>query len=157
MIDVLNSALVSKELISLDFEAIDKVDLISKMSNYANEKGYVKDTFKEAILKRESVYPTGLRGENLTIAIPHTDAVHVNKPGIYFARLKDTVQFKEMGLGVNDIDVKLVFMLFINDPKGQISMLSNLMGLFAQQDKIDVLLNSTNTDEVYETLVEIVG
>lgn len=152
-----NSELVNEKLIFLDYEASDKEDLITKMTTYANDLGYVKDTFLEAILKRESVFPTGLRGENLTIAIPHTDAVHINNPGIFFTRLKDTVKFKEMGLGVDDVDVKLVFMLLIKNPKEQVSMLSNLMGIFSQPDKVEILTNSKDKDEVYNTLVEIVG
>lgn len=157
MAEVVNTSLVSEELIFLDFEASDKQDLITKMSTYAKERGYVKDTFLNAILERESVFPTGLRGENLTIAIPHTDAIHVDKPGIFFTRLKDTVKFKEMGLGIDDVDVKLVFMLLIKNPKEQVSMLSNLMGIFAQEDKVDVLTNSKDKEEIYKTLVEIVG
>lgn len=157
MAQVANASLVSKELIFLDYKASDREDLITKMSIYAKEKGYVKETFLDAILKRESVFPTGLKGESLTIAIPHTDSVHVEKPGIFFTRLEDTVTFKEMGIGVNDVDVKLVFMLLIKDPKEQVSMLSNLMGIFAQEDKVNILTNSKDQDEVYETLVEIVG
>lgn len=148
--------IVKEDLIFLDFEAKDKLDLIEKMATYAKEKGYVKETFLEAILKREEVYPTGLRGENLTIAIPHTDAVHVNEPGIFFTRVKDTVKFKEMGLGVNDVDVKLVFMLLIKEPKAQVSMLSNLMGLFAKEEEVNILTNSNDKDEIFETLVRIV-
>lgn len=157
MEEVANASLVNKELIFLDYEASDKEDLITKMSTYAQEKGYVKETFLEAILKRESIFPTGLIGKNLTIAIPHTDAVHVEKPGIFFTRLKDTVKFKEMGLGLDDVDVKLVFMLLIKNPKEQVSMLSNLMGIFDQEDKVKVLINSEDINEVYATLVEIVG
>ena len=157
MSEVAKVSLVNEELIFLDYEASDKEDLISKMSTYAKEKGYVKETFLEAILKRESVFPTGLKGENLTIAIPHTDAIHVEKPGIFFVRLKDTVKFKEMGLGVDDVDVKLVFMLLIKNPKEQVNMLSNLMGIFAQEDKIQILTNSKDNNEIYETLLDIVG
>lgn len=157
MVEVANASLVSKELIFLDYEASDKEDLITNMSKYLQEKGYVKETFLEAILKRELVFPTGLRGNNLTIAIPHTDAVHVEKPGIFFTRLKDTVTFKEMGLGVDDVDVKLVFMLLIKNPKEQVSMLSNLMSIFSKEDKVEVLINSKDKEEIYEALLEIVG
>ncbi len=152
-----NSELIKEELIFLDYEASDKKDLITKMGIYAQSKGYVKESFLEAILKREDLYPTGLRGENLAIAIPHTDAIHINEPAVFFTRLKNTVKFKEMGIGVDDIDVQLVFMLLIKTPEDQVDMLSNLMGLFAKPDMAEILKNSTDKEEIYNTLVSIVS
>lgn len=157
MATAIESKFVKEDLIFLDFEAEDKVDLITKMASFIEEKGYVKETFKDAILNREEVFPTGLRGENLTIAIPHTNAEHVNEPGIFFTRLKNTVKFKEMGIGADDVDVKLVFMLLIKEPKEQVGMLSNLMAIFGQPENIEVLTNSKDKEEIYSTLASIVG
>ena len=69
--------MIEKELIFLDFFANDYNDFFDKISDILYEKGYVKETFKNAIKKREEEFPTGLQVESLGIAIPHTDSLHV--------------------------------------------------------------------------------
>lgn len=152
-----NKHLVNKDLILLDYEAKDKESLLKGMADILEGKEYVKETFFEGLIKREGVFPTGLKADGVEIAIPHTDPIHVNKPTIFFTRLKNPVTFKDMAGTGEDVNVKLVFMLVIKDPKAQVSMLSNLMGIFTQKEKLEVLYTSEDVEEIYNTLVEVVN
>ncbi|WP_373899320.1 PTS sugar transporter subunit IIA [Haloimpatiens sp. FM7315] len=146
------NSLLNEELIILDFEAEDKKDLLKKLSSILIEKGYVKDSFKEAILKREEVFPTGLMTESTNIAIPHTDAIHVIKPTILFAKLKNPVTFKEMGMGKNDVNAELIFMLAINNPTSQVTTLSKLMSILSNKPVLESLKSKNSTCEIMDIL-----
>lgn len=76
----------------------------------------MKDSFAENVLKREEVFPTGLLINDVGIAIPHTDAEHVNDSQIAFMSLKTPVTFYEMGTADKEISVSLIFMLALKEP-----------------------------------------
>ena len=68
-----DTGLFTPELVFFDFEAKDRFEFFNKMSEILVEKGYVKDTWLDAILTREKNYPTGLQFEHIAVALPHVD------------------------------------------------------------------------------------
>lgn len=60
------------------------------------EKGYVKESFGNALIEREEKYPTGLAMVPYPVAIPHTDPGHVNEACISIVRVKQGATFHEM-------------------------------------------------------------
>ena len=44
----------------------------------------VKESWLNAMRKREAEYPTGIELEGYSIAIPHCDSEHANQPAIYW-------------------------------------------------------------------------
>ncbi len=90
--------------------------------------GYVKDSFVAATINRESRLPTGLPFLGFNAAIPHTDSEHVIKPGLALATLKNTVTFQNMAFPNGTVDVSLVFLLALEQPKAQIEMLQEIAG-----------------------------
>lgn len=142
------NGLLHEELVFFQVEANSREELLNKLSDELYIKNYVKDTFKEAVLEREQIFPTGLPTAGVKVAIPHTDAVHVIKPAIVIATLKNSIIFKEMGLGENDIDVELVIMMAINNPSEQVNTLSKLMGIFSNEELLKKIKDSKQVDEV---------
>ena len=106
-------ALLHEDLVLFDVEAGNCEELLKKLSHVLLEKGYVKDSYPEAILTREAAYPTGLNTKGIAIAMPHAAPVHAVEAAILVARLKNPVIFKEMGGTGNDVPARLVFMLSI--------------------------------------------
>ena len=51
---------VYEDLVFYDFEADDAADVIRKLGVKLEKKGFVKDTYTEAVAAREEEYPTGL-------------------------------------------------------------------------------------------------
>ncbi len=144
--------MLDKELIYLDLEAKDREDLLSQLSDILYEKGYVKSSFKQAILDREKVFPTGLPTLGVKVALPHTDPEHVLKPAILVSTLKKPIKFKEMGSGVNDIDVEMVFMLAVKDPAYQVKLLQKLISIFSKENVLLSLKECEDAQCVYNIL-----
>lgn len=147
-----NEDLIYKELIFLDYEVKDKEEALNSLSRILIEKGYAKESYTEEILKREEVYPTGLNTAGVKVAIPHTDSIHVNKAAILVARLKNPVVFKEMGSGINDVVVSLIFMLAVINPNHQVKTLGKLMNIFCDEKMLKNVYDCETSDEVFKIL-----
>ena len=52
--------ILKKELILLDIDVKDKLDVLEIMADNLHRLGYVKDTYKKAVIEREKVFATGL-------------------------------------------------------------------------------------------------
>ncbi|MDU1685401.1 MAG: PTS sugar transporter subunit IIA, partial [Clostridium perfringens] len=88
--------------------------------------------------KREEEFPTGLQVESLGIAIPHTDSLHVNKPGIVFVRFDKSIVFKSMD-GNGTVNVEMAFVLLVTDKNKQVPLLQKLMGLVVNNEVMNNL------------------
>lgn len=133
----------------LDLQTIDSTDTLSALADELYAKGIVKDTFKQAVIERESKFATGLLGEYVGVAIPHTDPEHVNKSQIAFARLREPVHFKQMG-DEADVPVKLVFMLALKEAHAQLETLQKLMGILQDETIIKQFLAAKTTNDVVD-------
>lgn len=89
---------INKEVVLVNVEETDKVSILKKMADKLEKGGYVKKSFVTGILEREKIFPTGLQAKGFGVAIPHTDAEHVNSPMIAIATLKNPVKFNIMGV-----------------------------------------------------------
>ncbi|GAA4712209.1 PTS sugar transporter subunit IIA [Brevibacillus fulvus] len=151
-----------EQLIELDERAVqlgieggsDK-DVIVQMYRRLRELDYVEESYLAAVLEREQVYPTGLPlADQLGVAIPHTDAIHVRKPAIGVGQLRTPVAFQVMGSPGQTIDTHLVFMLAVKDPQQQITMLERLMGMFQQRAVMAQLKNAAASADVIRLMQE---
>lgn len=136
-----------EEVALLDLETTNSTDTLSALADALYQKGVVKDTYKAAVIDREEHFATGLLGEYVGVAIPHTDPEHVNKAQIAFARLKEPVHFKQMG-DEADVPAKLIFMLALKEAHAQLETLQKLMGILQDQAIINQLLAAKTTADV---------
>ena len=144
--------ILKSEFVHLNLEFTTQEELLGTMSSHLIDAGYVKDTFKEAIIARENVYPTGLITKSVPVAIPHTDRVHVNKSVISIATLKKPVLFKAMGMIDQPVEVEMVFMLAIDNNDGQVDMLQKLMSIITKEEVLTELRMSKNVDDTISIL-----
>jgi PTS system galactitol-specific IIA component len=142
----------SPELILMDVEALDYEDLFRKASDYLRQKGYVTESFLDALLKREREYPTGLPTSGIKVALPHTDMEHALRSGILVLNLKKTVIFKEMGNNVRDIPAELVFVIVVNDAAKQVDILKNMVGMFADEQLLSRIKKAHTPQEAASLL-----
>jgi PTS system galactitol-specific IIA component len=142
---------IHKELIKTGIDAKDFKEVLTEMAGLLRKYDYVKESFTDAVIEREKIYPTGLNLPiGINIAIPHTDACHVNKTAIAIGVLKNPVQFKSMATKVDDLDVSLVVMLAIKESKKQVETLKRAMEFFQEEEAIKKIINSKTTQEVYD-------
>ncbi len=142
--------LLKEELIFIDIEARDREEAIEKMAKELYKKGYVKESYINAILDREKVFPTGLPTEEVGVAIPHTDAIHVNKSAMAIGVLKNPVSFQMMGMPEENVNVNIIFMMALDEPKSQIEMLQKLMSIFQEKSLLLRMRQAKTKEEIMQ-------
>ena len=145
---------VSKELVLLDAAAEDKFDLLAQAADKLKEHGFVKASYKDAVIAREKVFATGLPTVLGGVAIPHTDIEHVNQPAICMARLKHPVDFIVMGDDTETVAVDFIFMLAMKEAHAQITLLQNLMGILQDEAALKLVKTSPSAEEIADFVRE---
>lgn len=142
--------LLIQELINLDCEASSQKDFFNQVTDVLEQKGYIESSFNQAIQTREEEYPTGLRLNNIEIAIPHTDPIHVKRPFICLNKISNgKISFEQMGsLSGEKVDPEYVLVLGISKPNEQVQLLAELMDLFNNRDFVEDLRNCSSSKEV---------
>lgn len=129
-----------------------KTDVLCFLADRLEEGGYVKDSYKEGILERESVYPTGLFTGSVNVAVPHTDSVHVKEDAVIVGVLSQPILFKAMEDSQKDVAVSIVLMLALKEPHGQVKMLQKILALVKEQETLKELLRMRDVNRIYESI-----
>lgn len=139
---------LEKNLIFIGLDVKDKMEAISQMAARLEDYGYVNNEYKNAVIEREKVFPTGLPTKGVGVAIPHTDIKYVNKSAIAIGVLKNPVIFNVMGNPEEDVDVKLIFMLALKEPQLQINTLRDLVEIFQDENLLAEIANSDSEEKI---------
>lgn len=144
---------IDEELVFVGLSGFNnKEEILKNIAEKMVEQGYVKESFTQAILDREKIYPTGLQSSSLGVAIPHTDSEHVNSQAISIATLKEPVTFIHMGSDDIEVTVKIIFMLAIKNPKDQLTLLQKFMDILQKEEVLNKIANSEKKYEVIDLL-----
>lgn len=107
--------LLDERLVFIDADVKTSEEAIRLMAGRLQECGYVNEGYADMVIAREKVFPTGLPGKEMSIAIPHTDPTLVNKPAIGVIVPKESVEFSMMGEPEHKLDVKLMHVIQDSD------------------------------------------
>jgi len=140
------------ELVLVGIEASNRCEVLAAMSGNLFRQGYVQESYIQAIQEREVHYPTGLPAAEIGGAIPHTDAVHVNRAAVSIGILKKPVLFQMMGNPSQIIEAEIVFMLAIKEPQEQINMLQKLSSLFQNRTLLRNLRKAVEREQAVSLL-----
>ena len=138
--------------IILNLEARTSDAALSELAELMYSNGYVKASYKDAVIAREKSFATGLPTVYCSVAIPHTDIEHVEAKSIGVAVLKDTVPFVIMGEAKETTDVKLIFMLAMDKEDAQLSLLQKLMGIFQNDQLLKTIVNAKARNEIVQVI-----
>lgn len=145
-----------KDLIKIGVEAKNSTEVIKSLGMVLKDNGFIKDTYIDAVIAREAIYPTGLPSKGVTVAIPHTDSNHVYKSAVAIAVLKEPVGFYMMGGTGELLNARIVFLLAISNTKEQLELLKNLMGLFQNQEVLEDIINANTSEDIYQILAQTI-
>lgn len=138
--------------VALHYPAGASKDVITHLGKLLFDAGYVRESFVEAALDRESRLPTGLPlSGDVNAAIPHTEVEHVLKPGLAMATLSAPVTFQNMVSPEEAVPCQLVFVMALDQPKAQIEMLQEIAGILQNPAVIQSLMLASNFEEVQAT------
>jgi PTS system galactitol-specific IIA component len=142
------------QAVSLGLKATTSREVLENLGGKLQQAGYVHESFVEAALTRESQLPTGLPlGGEFNAAIPHTDVVHVIKPGLALATLSEPVVFKNMINPDEDVPCRLVFVMALDQPKAQVEMLQEIAGLLQNEALVAQLVAAETYEDVKKALL----
>lgn len=146
-----------KELIKPKLKASSSEEVIKTLGELLLNSGYVADTYINAVLQRESTLPTGLQVGRLNVAIPHTDAVHVKESTVSLATLDKPVKFRLMEDPTKEVDVSIVFLLAVREPKAQVELLRRLMSIFQNEDLLAQIENTEDSEAIFNMLTPVLA
>ena len=118
----------------------DSAEAIRITGDTLNKEGCVKNTFVDACLEREKMFPTGLPTE-IGIAIPHCDSIHVNKSAICLLRPKQPVMFENMGGDEEPVKCELVMNLALKKQSDQVVLLGRIINMVQDKEVLKSLIN----------------
>ncbi|AST56526.1 PTS galactitol transporter subunit IIA [Thermoanaerobacterium thermosaccharolyticum] len=148
------SEFFNNELVVTNFDAKCKEDVFDVLYKKLYENGFVKESYLEAIKKREKNFPTGLQLNRYNVAIPHTDPEHVVKPAIAVATLKNPVIFKNMANPLEDVKINIVFMIALNEAHSQVEMLQQMVQLIQNDNLLEKIIRANGGGEIINLIVE---
>jgi len=132
-------------------------EIMRQLGSLLFQNGFVKDTYIQAVLDREKIFPTGLQTNILGFAIPHTDTEHVNKPAVAIATLDQPVTFRAMDNLEVEIPVNIVMMLAISDPKSVVNVLRKVISILEDEPALFILLKATTKEEIKQAVYLHIG
>lgn len=152
--NLLEGLALEEENIFINLPAKTKEEVITQLGGNLFERGFVKESYVDAVLKREEVYPTGLAAVAAGVAVPHTDAEHVLKPALSIATLNETVEFQHMAEPEKIVPVSVVMMLAVKDPTKIVPVLSKVISIIQNEEAIKNILKAVNPHEVKQIVLE---
>lgn len=148
---------IYEDLVFYGVEAEDAQDAIRKVGQHLLEKGFVKDTYVDAVAQREVEYPTGLQLKDMAVAMPHTAGVHVNTPAVCVAKLAKPVTFSHMGDPDTKVQAEILFMMAIKDPNAQLETLQKVMGVFTNDAAVAEFKAAGDQATLYQVAKTYIG
>ena len=135
--------MLDNELFYFDLEVENKEELLRIVGNDLYKKGFVKDSYVEALLEREKIFPTGLP-LTIGVAIPHTSIDHANENRLVFVKPSKPLIFNEMGNNEETVDVKLVIFLVISDQNDHMAALSKIIEIIQEESIVAEIISSVD-------------
>jgi len=143
---------IETENILVKAHANSSADIIRQLGSLLFQNGFVKDTYIQAVLDREELFPTGLQIPSLGFAIPHTDTEHVNKAAVAIATLDQPVTFRAMDNPDVEVPTNIVMMLAISDPKSVVTVLRKVISILEDEPALLILLNAKSKEEIRQVV-----
>ena len=124
---------LDKAIIFDEVDATDWKDVMMKVGGTLVQENYAKKSYIDALITRETEFPTGLDVNGIGVAIPHTD-------------------FIQMGSDDDIVKVQLIFMLAVVDPSAHLEKLQRILAIIQDTDVLMKLLNVHEKQEIIEII-----
>lgn len=147
---------LNKELVFRNIKGKNQQEILAYLSGQLFEKGYVKEEYIQAIQKREQQYPTGLPSTPPGIAIPHANFELVNKTTLAIATLAEPVDFYNMEETDQTLKIRIVIMMAIGEPHGQVEMLQKIVGIIQDELVRVKMIHAKSDEELLQLLAQAV-
>ena len=90
--------------------------------------------------------------DKIGVAIPHSDAEHINEEFISVVTVNEPVVFKSMEDANKTVDVSIIFVLGLRKAEDQLATLQAIMQVIQDPEVLDRLLEANRNVEVLDIL-----
>ncbi|WP_436665337.1 PTS sugar transporter subunit IIA [Lactiplantibacillus plantarum] len=143
---------INQNLVFPQKKFADQHEALTFLADQLTDNHYAKSTFKAAVLKRETIFPTGLPTGAINVAIPHADWQNVAHSGIAMTTLTNPIEFSNMADPDDKLQISMIFMLAIDEPHGEVKLLKELMEIVQNQKHLEQLLSYKTVNDLYVDL-----
>lgn len=137
--------LFHEDLIFIQVDCDSKEEVIKRLGNVLQQKGYVNSNFTESALEREKITSTAV-GEK--VAIPHGLQEHVIKPVIAVAVLKEPVEWSG-----SKIDTVFLLALKLTTGNSTRNFFRRFYSILDNEETLDRIRSSKESSEIYNILI----
>ncbi len=148
----MDEIIIDKDSILVNDTAHNSEEIIRKLGGMLFKKQYVKESYIQAVLEREKVFPTGLQTMTIGFAIPHADSQHVLQSTVAVATLTTPIIFKAMDNPDVDIPVSMVMMLAIDDPDKVVETLTKIISIVEDEGTLSQIMDATTKQEIQQAV-----
>lgn len=145
---------LNRDLVAMSMEAGTMEDVMETMGGRFIKLGYCKDSYIQALKDREVEFPTGIDIDGVGVAMPHTDVSHVLRSGVGIATLRQPVVFTHMATDDVPVQVRLVFMLAVDDPNRHLGEIQDILAIIQDKGALEKILSAEDAGEVIEIIRE---
>ena len=138
--------IINEDLIQTDVIASTQNEIFEQLAKPLYDLNLVSEGFLEEVRRREQKFPTGLPTEPFGVAIPHTDPEYVKQNAISVGVLRHPVTFTVMGTDDENTDVRVVFLLALNESQKQLNILKSITELIRDAKQLEKLLSCDSTE-----------
>ena len=134
----------------------DFSEVIRHLGEKLYAAGSVGAGYVDAVLEREKVLPTGLSLGNICVAIPHTDEIDtIKESAVAIGILKEEIMFGSLVDPHEQLPVRIVFLLAMQDASRQLIALKYLMRAFQDKDVVRRLSKAGSEEDIKKLWQEI--
>ena len=138
--------IIHEDLIQTDVIASTQNEIFEQLAKPLYDLNLVNEGFLDGVRRREQKFPTGLPTEPFGVAIPHTDPEYVKQNAISVGVLSHPVTFTVMGTDDENTDVRVVFLLALNESQKQLNILKSITELIRDAKQLEKLLSCDSTE-----------
>lgn len=146
---------LKEKMIWLDNRCRNTIELFQMVSDQALQLDLVTTSFLSKINERESCFPTGIQLNGYGIAIPHTDPDCIKEQFIGIIIPQKTISFKSMENEKQVVNVDLIFILGLNQPHCQLTVLQQIMRVIQNKNYVNQLVKAKNYNEIIQIFQNI--
>ncbi len=126
-----------------DYRVVERV-----MAGTLQKGGFTKEGYAQAVLTRESQYPTALEVGEFNVAIPHCDAKHTISDAACVAILPQGIAWPRMDDPDEECMVRMAIMLAFTNPHDQIELLQKVIAFIQNQTLVEQLVSGMSAAEI---------
>lgn len=138
---------VEEDLVFYNLSLDNQNELFDFMADQLEKKEYVTEEFRKAIKKREQEFPTGLKLNDVNVAIVHTEAAYSSAEKLVVIKPEQSITFKNIE-DLQPIEVDLIFGLILNNHAGHLGILKKISQMLQEKEVIESIKNINSQSEL---------